>query len=166
MVTTATVKANSVAEAIAKVNAIHKAFGKDVEIDLAILADETDDDKAARLGYAFTWLKNNQKQELTIDITGAIEFNIITDLTKPPQKVASAASAIETAELTGASYKPIMYVGTQIVRGVNYWFICEQTIITAHPKKKIVKLAVNEFQGEFKLVLNATDRNKPETIFE
>lgn len=164
MVTTATVEANSVTEAIAKVDAIHKAFGKDVEIDLAILADETADDKAARLGYAFTWLKNKAQEETTM--TGAIEFNIITDMTKLPQKAASAMSAIETAELTGASYKPIMYVGTQIVRGVNYWFICEQTIITAHPKKKIVKLAVNEFQGEFKLVLNETDKNKPVTIFE
>jgi len=165
MVTTATVEANSVTEAVAKVDAIHKAFGKDVEIDLAILADETDDARDAKaLGYAFTWLKNKAQEETTM--MGGIEFNIITDMTKLPQRAASAASAIETAELTGASYKPIMYVGTQIVRGVNYWFICEQTIITAHPKKKIVKLAVNEFQGEFKLVLNETDKNKPVTIFE
>ena len=158
MVTTATVEANSVTEAIAKVDAIHKAFGKDVEIDLAILADETADDKAARLGYAFTWLKNKAQEETTM--TGAIEFNIITDMTKLPQKAASAASAIETAELTGASYKPIMYVGTQIVRGVNYWFICEQTLVTARPEKHIVKLAVNEFQGKFELV-----GNKIEVIF-
>lgn len=158
MVTTATVEANSVAEAIAKVDAIHKAFGKDVEIDLAILADETADDKAARLGYAFTWLKNKAQEETKK--TGAIEFNIITDLTKPPQKVASAMSAIETNELTGASYKPLMYVGTQIVRGVNYWFICEQTLVTARPEKHIVKLAVNEFQGKFELV-----GNKIEVIF-
>ena len=158
MVTTATVEANSVTEAIAKVDAIHKAFGKDVEIDLAILADETDDDKAARLGYAFTWLTNKALEETKM--TGAIEFNIITDMTKLPQKAASAASAIETAELTGASYKPIMYVGTQVVRGVNYWFICEQTLVTARPEKHIVKLAVNEFQGKFELV-----GNKIEVIF-
>lgn len=159
MVTTATVEANSVTEAVAKVDAIHKAFGKDVEIDLAILADETADDKAARLGYAFTWLTNKALEETKM--TGAIEFNIITDMTKLPQKVASAASAIETAELTGgASYKPIMYVGTQIVRGVNYWFICEQTLVTARPEKHIVKLAVNEFQGKFELV-----GNKIEVIF-
>jgi len=158
MVTTATVEANSVTEAIAKVDAIHKAFGKEVEIDLSILADETADDKAARLGYAFTWLKNKAQEETTM--TGAIEFNIITDMTKLPQKAASAASAIETAELTGASYKPIMYVGTQIVRGVNYYFICEQTLVTARPEKHIVKLAVNEFQGKFELV-----GNKIEVIF-
>lgn len=160
MVTTATVEANSVTEAVAKVDAIHKAFGNDVEIDLAILADETVAERDAKaLGYAFTWLKNKAQEETTM--TGGIEFNIITDMTKLPQRAASAASAIETAELTGASYKPLMYVGTQIVRGVNHWFICEQTLVTARPEKHIVKLAVNEFQGKFELV-----GNKIETIFE
>ena len=166
MVTTATVKANSVAEAAAKVDAIHKAFGNDVEIALAILADETVDEREAKaLGYAFTWLKNKAQEETTM--TGGIEFNIITDMTKLPQKVASAASAIETAELTGASYKPLMYVGTQTyndtraIRGVNHWFICEQTLVTARPENHIVKLAVNEFQGKFELV-----GNKIKTIFE
>lgn len=166
MVTTATVKANSVTEAIAKVNAIHEAFGTAVDIDLRILSDKIlDDQDGERLvGYAFNWLTNKAQSEMKM--TGAIEFNIITDMTKLPQKVASAASAIETAELRGANYKPLIYVGTQVVRGVNYWFICEQTSISTQTKKKIVKLAVNEFQGEFKLVLNETDKNKPETIFE
>ena len=166
MVTTATVEANSVAEAVTKVDAIHKAFGNDVEIDLAILADtNVAEDTAKALGYAFNWLKNNAQEETKM--TDGIEFNIITDMTKPPQKVASAASAIETAELTGASYKPLMYVGTQAydgtrtIRGVNHWFICQVTTVTAQPKKKIVKLAVNEFQGKFELV-----GNKTETIFE
>lgn len=158
-VLTAMVEAFSVTEAVAKVDEIYKAFGMDVEIDIEILTGENSNDRAEKLGYAFTWLKNKAQEETTM--TGAIEFNIITDMTKLPQKVASAASAIETAELTDASYKPIMYVGTQIVRGVNYWFICEQTLITAHPKKKIVKLAVNEFQGKFEVVGNRT-----ETIFE
>ena len=160
MVTTATVEANSVAEAVTKVEAIHQAFGNDVEIDLEILADKILDDKDGErlVGYAFNWLANKAQTETKK--TGAIEFNIITDLTKPPQKVASAMSAIETAELTGANYKPLMYVGTQVVRGVNHWFICQVTTVTAQPKKKIVKLAVNEFQGNFELV-----GNKIEVIF-
>ena len=161
MVTTATVKANSVAEAVTKVDAIHKAFGNDVEINLEILADTNVVESTAKaLGYAFNWLKSNTAQE-EMKMVGAIEFNIITDMTKLPQKAASAASAIETAELTGASYKPLMYVGTQIVRGVNHWFICEQTLVTVRPEKHIVKLAVNEFQGKFELV-----GNKIKTIFE
>lgn len=151
MVTTATVEAFSVAEAVEKVDAIHKAFGGNVDIDLTIRADDKDKEK---LGYSFPWLKNNNAQEETAmgRNVGAIEFNIITDMTKLPQKVASAAAAVEYTELVGASYKPLVYVGKQITRGTNYWFIAEETLVTHPPQKKLVTLAVNEFQGTFALV--------------
>ena len=149
-VTTATVEAFSVVEAIAKVDEIHKAFGNDVEIDIEILAGEDNAERSARLGYAFTWLKN-QSLEGT-NMTGAIQLTDFTGIGNQPQKVASAASAVETAELTGASYKPILFVGTQPVRGINYWFFAEQTLVTNPPQKHIVKLAVNEFQGKFEIV--------------
>ena len=150
MVTMATVEAFSVAEAVAKVDEIHKAFGMNIDIDITILADA---DKSERLDYAFPWLKNNESQEETnmAEKTGEIELNIITDMTKLPQKIASAASAIENSGLTGASYKPILFVGTQSVRGINYWFFAEQTLVTNPPVKRIVKLAVNEFQGKFRI---------------
>ena len=150
MVTMATVEAFSVAEAVAKVDEIHKAFGMNIDIDITILADA---DKSERLDYAFPWLKNNESQEETnmAEKTGEIELNIITDMTKLPQKIASAASAIENSGLTGASYKPILFVGTQTVRGINYWFFAEQTLVTNPPVKRIVKLAVNEFQGKFRI---------------
>lgn len=154
MVTTATVDAYSVEEAVAKVDAIHKAFGSNVDIDLTILADETINERdVEKLGYAFNWLKNKSQEKTNMaGKTGAIEFNIITDLTKLPQKVASAAAAVEYTELVGASYKPLVYVGKQPTRGTNYWFIAEETLVTHPPQKKIVTLAVNEFQGAFALV--------------
>lgn len=153
MVTTATVEAFSVGEAIDKVDGVHKAFGNDVEIDLKILAGDNADDRAERLGYAFTWLKNKSLEGTTMaEKTGAIEINIITDMTKLPQKIASAAAAIKNdTELTGASYNPIAFVGTQPVRGINYWFFAEQTRMTNPLVKNIVKLAVNEFQGKFEV---------------
>ena len=158
-VTTATVEANSVAEAVAKVDEIHKAFGTKVDIDIAILADENDAEESIRLGYSFPWLKGNKAQGANI-MTGAIEFENFTGLTSMPQKAASAWAAVE--ELVGADYLPLLYVGTQVVRGVNHWFIAQVTTSgTANPKKKIVKLAVNEFQGKFEVVGNRT-----ETIFE
>ena len=89
---------------------------------------------------------------------GQIEIQILTDLTKAPQNVASAASAIETSGLTGASYKPLIYCGAQPVRGTNYWFIAEQKLVTAKPERHIVKLAVNEFNGEYALVNNSIER--------
>lgn len=68
------------------------------------------------------------------------------------QKVASAWSAAVTSELVGASYKPLLYVGKQQVRGVNYVFIAEQTLITNPIARHLVLLTVNEFGGKFELV--------------
>lgn len=79
-------------------------------------------------------------------------------LQKMPQRVASAAAAIENSGLTGASYRPLIYCGEQQVRGTNHWFIAEQTLITAVPERHVVKLAVNEFNGEFALVPNTIEQ--------
>ena len=154
MVTKAKVEAFSVAEAVAKVDEIHKAFGTDVKIDLEILTGEKVKDMVQRLGYAFSWLKNNNALEENVMArnVGAIEYDVITDMTQLPQRIASAAAAVEYTELVDASYKPLVYVGTSITRGTNYWFIAEKTLVTHPPQKKIVTLAVNEFQGAFALV--------------
>ncbi len=74
------------------------------------------------------------------------------------QKVATARSVIESAELTGARYRVVAYYGTQPVRGTNYLFIAEQTLTTAKIERHLVKLAVNEFQGEFTLVGKSIER--------
>ncbi len=90
---------------------------------------------------------------------GKINLNVITDLTKLPQKQASAMSVIETLgkpesgkPFTGASYKVLMYIGDQTVRGTNYWFAAEQTLTTREFDKHLVLIAVNEFEGEFEIV--------------
>ena len=62
---------------------------------------------------------------------------------KLPQKAASAFTGA-TEGLTGAEYVPLLFVGTQVVNGVNYAFIALQTLILAEPRKRIVKLIVNE----------------------
>lgn len=76
------------------------------------------------------------------------EFNV----TKLPQKAASAWSAIETSGLVGASYKPILYLGKRVSKGVDHIFLAEETLIYAEPERHIVILAINEFEGEYKLV--------------
>ena len=83
---------------------------------------------------------------------GKINFNFITDLSKLPQKVATAMSEIENPALVGASYKVLMYVGDQLVRGKNYWFIAEQTLTTRDFDKHLVLIAVNEFENKFEIV--------------
>lgn len=82
---------------------------------------------------------------------GAIEVVEQQGTAKMPQEAASAWSAFDT-EMTGASYKPMDYVGTQVVKGVNYYFIAEQTFILATPQRHIVLIVVNEFEGKYTTV--------------
>lgn len=76
---------------------------------------------------------------------GGIQLEEFKGLTSMPQKAASAWIAVEGSGFTGAGYKPLLYVGSQVAKGVNHWFIAEQTLILAQPERHIVKIAVNEF---------------------
>lgn len=80
---------------------------------------------------------------------GAIEFEVTTDLSKLPQRAASALSVIEDKARVGATFNVLAYVGKQVVKGINYWFIAEETLSTADFEKHIVLIAVNEFQDNF-----------------
>ena len=89
-------------------------------------------------------------------LLGGIQLEEFKGLDKMPQKAASAWCAVEGG-ITGAGYKPLIYVGSQVAKGITHWFIAEQTLILATPERHIVKLAVNEFNeplenGEFETV--------------
>lgn len=86
---------------------------------------------------------------------GAIQLENFTGLTSMPQKAVSAWSAVEN--LVGATYKPLLYVGKQLVRGTNHCFIAEQTLVTANPTRRIVKLKINEFNGVFEVVAQSIE---------
>lgn len=83
---------------------------------------------------------------------GKIQLENFTGLTSMPQKAASAWSGAGLEGLTGASYKPLLYCGTQIVKGVNHWFIAELTVPYSSEIRKMVLLAINEFEGKYSLV--------------
>ena len=85
------------------------------------------------------------------NLLGGITFEDFKGLTTMPQKAASAWVAVD-GSIVGADYKPLLYVGSQITKGVTYWFIAEQTLILAEPQRHIVKIAVNEFNGNYKIV--------------
>ena len=59
-----------------------------------------------------------------------------------PQKVQSAFTAV-TGGLVGADYEPVLYVGSQVVNGTNYCILAKQTIITATPEVRLVKMIIN-----------------------
>lgn len=82
---------------------------------------------------------------------GKIQLEKFEGITTMPQDAASAWSG-GMEGLVGADYKPLLYLGKQIVKGVNYWFIAEQTLVTHPPIRRVVKLAINEFNGAYELV--------------
>lgn len=81
-----------------------------------------------------------------------IQLERFTGLTRLPQKAATAWSAFETSGLVGASYKPLLFLGTQVANGVNYWFIAEETLITRDMPRKVVALAINQLGDEYTFV--------------
>ena len=87
---------------------------------------------------------------------GQIELEKFTGLTKMPQKAASAWCAVE--KLVGAKYLPLVYVGSQVVKGVNYFFIAEQTLQTSTAERNIVLLCVNESGGKYLVVPHSVQK--------
>ncbi|MBQ3447766.1 MAG: hypothetical protein IJG37_09000 [Synergistaceae bacterium] len=59
-----------------------------------------------------------------------------------PQKAQSAFTAV-TGGLVGADYEPVLYVGSQLVNGINYCVLAVQTLLTATPEKRLVKMVIN-----------------------
>ena len=84
---------------------------------------------------------------------GKIELEEFKGLTEMPQKAASAWSALENTDAqinwTGTSFKPLLYCGKQVVKGVNHWFIAEMKQLNVGADRHLVLLAINEFDGEY-----------------
>lgn len=83
---------------------------------------------------------------------GGIEVVEQTEMKMFTQRAASAWGAINDLVGARATYKPVAYVGTQVVKGVNHFFIAEQTLVTATPIRHIVLVTINEFDGNYSLV--------------
>lgn len=81
---------------------------------------------------------------------GAIELEKFDGLTKMPQEYASAWTAVEG--LVGASYKPLLCLGKQVVKGTDYFFIAEQTFMTYPVRRRVIKLTIHGFNGEYELI--------------
>lgn len=73
---------------------------------------------------------------------GSIQLANFQPLTNAPQEAASAIGALPA--LVGTTITPILYVGEQLVDGVNYWFIGEETMITIDGSRRLIMFAINE----------------------
>ena len=83
---------------------------------------------------------------------GKIELANFEGLAQMPQEAASAWAELDCSGLVGASYKPLLYCGSQQVKGVLHWFIAEQTIMNATMERRIIKLAINSFDGKYTVI--------------
>ena len=70
---------------------------------------------------------------------------------KLPQGAASAWAYFDGLTFTGAGYKPLLYCGDQPVNGTLHWFIAEQTIPYKFEIRHVIKMAILEKDGEYKL---------------
>ena len=87
-------------------------------------------------------------------MVGSWKINVSTGAM--PEKVATAVSALN--EMVGAEYKPIAYLGSQVVNGINHAVLCEQTVITGKDTKNVVVAIFNEKPEDLKLTLVAIER--------
>ncbi len=57
-----------------------------------------------------------------------------------------------TQHFEGASYEPILYVGSQEAAGINYMIICKQTLSDKDAAEHLVKLIVNVLNEKWYIV--------------
>lgn len=73
-----------------------------------------------------------------------------------PEKAATAFTQT-IQHLVGAEYVPVLYVGEQIVHGVNYMVICKKTILAQNaPPPTLAKVVINSCDDEYR-ILEITD---------
>lgn len=66
-----------------------------------------------------------------------------------PQKGETAWSGAGMRELTGKSYKPLLYYAEQPVNGILHWFIAEQADVYPPFHRRLIKMAILEKDGAF-----------------
>lgn len=80
---------------------------------------------------------------------GQIQLEQFAGLTSMPQKAASAWDGAGMDKLTGKGYKPLLYLGSQLVHGTNHYFIAEQTDAFPPFERRVIKFAIYELDGEY-----------------
>ena len=81
-------------------------------------------------------------------------WTIRTEGTALLTRKAEAAFAEATAGLVGVGYSPVALLGTQVVAGTNYAFLCAATRVTAQPSTALAVVIVNEAIGGEATVLS------------
>ena len=59
-----------------------------------------------------------------------------------PEEIATGFGKI-TQGMVGAKYVPVLYVGTQVVHGINHMLICKQTLAAQGAPEHLVEVVIN-----------------------
>ena len=79
-------------------------------------------------------------------------------------EVQAAFAAVEKS-LIGVSYKPVMYIGSQVVRGMNHFIVCEAKTIYPGAQPYAAVLCINIFEGKASVVgIAPISPNEKETL--
>lgn len=78
---------------------------------------------------------------------GAWEVNV--NASAMPERIATAVSGLN--DMVGAEYKPIAYLGSQLVNGTNHAVLAEQTLITGKDQKNVVLVIFRQVGDEVTL---------------
>lgn len=81
---------------------------------------------------------------------GAKVVKIIEDADLAPE-VKVAFAEVEKG-LVGVSYKPVAYIGSQTVRGINHYIVCEAKVIYPGAQPRAVVVGINIFEGKASLI--------------
>ena len=71
-------------------------------------------------------------------------------------------------ELKGVSYKPVVYIGKQIVKGENHFIVCEAKNIYPNAQPRAVIIGINIFEGKPSVVgilPISSNTNDEQTLF-
>ena len=84
--------------------------------------------------------------ENSIKGEGAKVDRIIESAELEPE-IQAAFTTLEKS-LIGVSYKPVVYIGKQIVKGENHYIVCEAKAIYPNAQPKAVVFVLNIFEGK------------------
>ena len=85
------------------------------------------------------------------DITGekATVVRVIEEEELPAE--VQDAFDVTVGQLIGVNYKPLMYLGKQVVKGVNYYVLASATPVYPDANSRPVIISINAFEGKYTL---------------
>ena len=78
----------------------------------------------------------------------------VVEIIEEAKLLPEVQTAFDTAEknLVGVGYKPVAYIGSQVVRGVNHYLICQARGIYPGAKPYAVIMCINVFETNVSIV--------------